>query len=115
MKKKPLENVEFAEAIGKSTLLRIDWLDWKKEQPKNGEDVWVVVKLENGYYPVRGTYFDETFFKSRWRSVKFFDAGIPDIFLKSEDDNRLIAWGRNQTVVQIGIQCVICGELQCQC
>ena len=116
-----LEYVEFAKAVGKSTLLRIDWRDWEKEQPKNGEDMWVVVKLKDGYYPVRGTYFDEilppngSYKESRWKYVRFSETMIPEIYLGSKDAKCLIAWGRNQTVVRLGVQCAICGALQCQC
>ena len=122
--KKKLENPDFARPVGKSSILRIDWKSWDKETPKSGQEIWVILKLKNGYYPVTGTYFDETlpangpFKESRWRQIKFHDFGIPDIFVKPHCDKnqkRLVAWGSHKGVVRLGKNCKKCGCLPCKC
>ena len=110
-KKKELENPDFVRAVGKSSLLRIDWKSWK-EMPKSGDKIWVILRLKKGYYPVTGTYFDEVipaskdghFPASRWKQIKFDDFGIPDIFVgPSHDKNqkRLVAWGVHRGVIRL--------------
>lgn len=121
--KKKLDNFEFSRAIGKSTILRIDWKDWKKELPKAGSPIWIVVRLQNGYYPVQGTYLDETlpasengtFPASRWQSVRFNEYSIPEIYMKSKEWKRLKAWGYNVAVIQLGKDCKKCKRLDCAC
>jgi len=93
-----LENPEFAKVVGTTTFLRLDWQSWDKLPPKN-QQIFVIVRLDNGYYPVTATYLDETlpangpFKASRWQQVKFDDS-IPMVFLGSKDAKRLIAWAR---------------------
>jgi hypothetical protein len=87
-----LENAELAKAVGKVTLTKLIWKSWKKERPKNCQDVFVIIRLKNGYYPVGGTYFDETINGLRFRRVVFNHGNIPDVFLDSKDEKRLIAW-----------------------
>jgi hypothetical protein len=121
--KKKLENFAFSRAVGKSTLLRIDWKDWNKELPKSGAQIWVVIRLENGFYPVQGTYWDETlpasadgkFPSSRWQSVKFTDYGVPEIYLRSKEQKRLRAWGYNVAAITLGKECKKCKRLECAC
>lgn len=123
MKKKKLENLEFAKAAGQSTLLRIDWKDWKKEIPNSGQDIWIVIKLTDGYYPVRGTYWDETlpaskdgtFSKTRWQSVRFDDYFLPEIYIGNKEQKRLIAWGAHKAFVRLGKDCKKCKQLRCIC
>lgn len=113
--KKKLVNQDFAKAAGKYSVIRIDWKNWKKELPKSGQDIWVVIRLDNGYYPVTGTYFDETFPaskdgvvpKSRWQSVKFTEGSIPDTFMGSKDWKRLVAWGVQSGVVRLSKKILI--------
>lgn len=111
-KPKKLDNPDFKFAVGKSSLLRIDWQSWDT-LPKSGQDIWVVLRLQNGFYPVTGTYFDETipaskdghFPETRWKSIKFHDFGIPEIYVgKHHDKNqkRLIAWGAHKGIVRLG-------------
>ena len=93
-----LENPEFAKAVGTTTFLRLDWQSWDKLPPQN-QQIFVIIRLDNGYYPVTATYLDEffeakgPFTASRWQQVKFDDS-IPMIFLGSKDAKRLIAWAR---------------------
>ena len=93
-----LENPEFAKAVGTTTFLRLDWQSWDKLPPQN-QQIFVIVRLDNGYYPVTATYLDEIlpangpFKASRWQQVKFDDS-IPMVFLGSKDAQRLIAWAR---------------------
>lgn len=123
MKKKKTDNPDFSKAVGKSSLLRIDWRDWSKELPTSGQDIWVVIRLKNGFYPVTGTYFDQTlpaskdgnFPQSRWRSVRFTEFGIPETFMGSREWKRLIAWGVHRGVVRLAIDCPKCKRLQCSC
>ena len=123
MKTKRPENPEFARAVGKSTLLRIDWKNWKKEVPTSGQDIWVIIRLQDGYYPVMGTYFDEVipaskdghFPESRWRSVRFQDFGLPDIYIGNKEAKRLVAWGVNRSIVRLGKDCKKCKRLECSC
>lgn len=123
--KKAIINPEFANPVGKSSLLRIDWKSWKDECPKNGTSIWVILKFTNGYVPVTGTYLDHTlpassdghFPETRWRSVKFDDFEYPDIFVGMRDKNekRMIAWGVHRGVVSLGTDCKKCKMLQCNC
>ena len=109
--KKAQDNPDFKFAVGKSSILRIDWKSWD-EFPESGQDIWVVLRLKNGFYPVTGTYFDEVipaskegnFPETRWRSVKFHDFGIPEIYVgKHHDANqkRLIAWGVHKGIIRL--------------
>lgn len=108
-----IENADLAKAVGKSTLLQIDWKSWKKELPPPGLRVFVVLELEKGYYPVPATFYDETipaskdgyFPATRWQQVKFDDSQFPDIFwnCKDENKNRLIAWGRLKAIKHLFI------------
>jgi hypothetical protein len=120
--KRKLKNQDFSRSVGKSSLIRIDWKSWTEEVPQSGQDIWVVVKLEKGYYPVTGYYVDHTipptkgFPKgSRWISVRFHEFGIPEIFKGSRDWKRLIAWGIHKGVVRLGKDCNKCGHLYCSC
>lgn len=124
-KNKKLENPEFAKAVGKSTLLRIDWKDWKKELPPTGVPIWIVIRLSDGYYPVTATYIDEHIpaskdgecAASRWQRI-MFDEYLPDIFIgntKDKNAKRLIAWGRNKGIIQLGTDCHVCKRLDCAC
>lgn len=89
---KKLENPELAKAAGKVTLTKLVWKSWKGKQPENCQDIFVIIRLKNGYYPAGGTYFDETINKLRFRRVVFNHGNIPDIFLDSKEEKRLIAW-----------------------
>lgn len=97
-KKAKLENPQFAKAVGTTTFLRLDWQSWDSLPPENTQ-IFVIVRLENGYYPMTATYYDEVipakgpFKASRWQQVKFDDA-IPTIFLGNKEAKRLIAWAR---------------------
>ena len=123
-KKQEISNIDFADAVGKSSLLRIDWKSWDT-LPENGMDIWVVVRLDKGYYPFTATYHDEiipntdNFPETRWRQIKFHDFEMPDVFvgLYHEDKNfeRLIAWGTHRGIVRLGVDCPICKQLQCIC
>lgn len=83
---------------GKTTFLRLDWKDWKEKQPKSGQRVYVILRLERAYLSLTGIYLDEIlpangpFIASRWQRVEFDDPQIPDTFLESEEDWWLIAW-----------------------
>jgi len=120
-KKKSL-NKEWSNPIGKTTLVRIDWRDWKKEQPKSCEDIIVVIKDKIGDYgPVHATYFDETipaskaFPESRFRRVAFREFGLGEIYLGSKEEKYLVDWGRFKVVKQLTSDCPICKQLICQC
>lgn len=109
--KKKLENPDFAHPVGKSSILRIDWKSFKKELPKSGQDIWVVLKTKNGYLLANGTYFNEVipasgpFEESRWKQIKFHDYGIPEILVGKEyadkNQKRLIAWGVNRGIIRL--------------
>ena len=112
-KKKKQENLDFAHPIGKSSILRIDWKSFKKEMPRSGQDIWVVLRVKNGYMIGTGTYFDEVipastdghFPDTRWRQIKFNDFGIPDILVgkqySDKNQKRLVAWGAHRGIVRL--------------
>ena len=100
---KKIEYPELAKAVGHTTFLRLDWKDWKVEQPKSGEEIYVIVKAENGFIPLTGEYWDVTlpaskdghFKQSRWRSVKFHSLACCELFLDNKLDAKLlIAWAK---------------------
>jgi len=119
--KTKLTNPDFAKPIGKSSLLRIDWKSWDKEVPRHCEDIWVIIRLKKGYFPVTGTYFDQSFPakedmpSARFRSVRFTEFGIPETFMGSKDWKRLIAWGTHRGVVRLAKDCKKCKRLECVC
>jgi len=107
-------------AVGQSTLIRVDWRDWKEEQPKSGEDIIVIAKdKDNDSGPFHATYFDETipagktFPESRFRRVVFRELG--EIYLGSKEEKHLVAWGRLQPVVKLAKECTICKRIDCIC
>ena len=110
MKKKEIVNLDFARAVGKSSLLRIDWKSWKTEMPKSGQDIWVVLRMSNGYSVLTGTYFDEVipargpFKESRWKQIKFHD-GMSEMLVGKEyadkNQKRLVAWGAHRGVIRL--------------
>ena len=54
--KKPLENPQLADKIGKYSYLKILWKDFKKELPPQGKQIVIIVKLKDGYAPITGEY-----------------------------------------------------------
>lgn len=106
-------NLDFANPVGKSSILRIDWKSFKTEMPKKSQDIWVILKVRNGYIVAMGTYFDEVipaskngnFPETRWKQIKFHDFGIPDILVGKEysDKNQkhLVAWGAHRGIVRL--------------
>jgi|FAXJ01.1.fsa_nt_gi hypothetical protein len=112
MKKKlKIENPDFAHPIGKSSILRIDWKSFEKEMPLSGQDIWVVLRVKNGYIIRTGTYFNEVipangpFKASIWKQIKFHDLGLPDILVGKEyadkNQKRLVAWGAHRGIVRL--------------
>lgn len=92
MKKAPtskLENADLAGLIGKHTYLRILWKDWKKELPPANKQIFVIIQLDSGYYPVTAEFLDPNHFKM----IKFDDASLPSIYLGDKETKRLVAWG----------------------
>jgi hypothetical protein len=117
---KKLVGAEFADAIGKTTVLALEWKDWEKELPESGDRVYIISKLEDGFYPVTGIYFDEiipasgTFKKSRWQTVRIDDG--PMVILGGEDANRLIAWAKPKRIGKVlNEDCIICKKVLCCC
>jgi hypothetical protein len=112
-KQKTENNADFANPVGKSSILRIDWKSFKKEMPESGQSIWVVLKAKNGYHVVTGTYFNEVipaskdghFPETTWKQIKFNDFGIPDILVGKEysDKNQkhLVAWGVNRGIIRL--------------
>ena len=107
------QNLDFAHPVGKSSILRIDWKSFKKEMPKSGQDIWVVLKARNGYHVVTGTYFNEVipaskdgnFPETTWKIIKFHDFGCPDILVgkqyANKNQKRLMAWGVNRGIIRL--------------
>jgi hypothetical protein len=112
-RKEKQENLDFAHPVGKSSILRIDWKSFKKEMPKSGQDIWVVLKARNGYHVVTGTYFNEVipaskdgnFPETTWKIIKFHDFGCPDILVgkqyANKNQKRLMAWGVNRGIIRL--------------
>lgn len=91
--KNQLANPELKNVVNSTTHFRVDWKDWKKEQPESGQSIMVVIRLENGYYPAMANYTDEILQGTRWQKIQLHDSAGPMIFLGTRDANRLIAWG----------------------
>jgi hypothetical protein len=109
-------------AVGQSTLIRVDWMDWKKEQPKPYEDIIVIVKGKDNYSgPFHATYFDETipagktFPETRFRRVDFREMGLGAIYLGSKEEKYLVAWGRLVPIIKLAKECTICKRIDCIC
>ena len=112
-RKEKQENLDFAHPVGKSSILRIDWKSFKKEMPKSGKDIWVILKVSNGYMVAQGTYFNEvipasengTFPATTWKQIKFHDFGLPDILVGKEyadrNQKRLVAWGVHRGIIRL--------------
>jgi len=109
---KELPNNDFLKAVGKSSILRIDWKSWN-ELPNSGCRIWIVVRLDKEVVVVTGTYFDETipaskdghFPETRWRQVKFDEFGFPDTFVgpdhRDKNAKRLVAWGYHKGIIRL--------------
>ena len=107
-------------AVGQSSLLRVDWKDWKKETPEHSKDIFVILRFDDGYAPAYAEYFDESFpgnhinfHPSRFRKVRVRDVG--EIFLGTKEAKRLVAWGYVVPVIKLTKECPVCKMLQCQC
>ena len=94
IRKKRLEGSELAKAIGTYTYLRILWKSWKKELPPPHRQIFVIIRLEKGYYALSATVIDPT----GVGLVRFDDSIIPDTYLGGKDAKRLIAWGILQKI-----------------
>jgi hypothetical protein len=109
MKKRNLENADLAERIGNYTYLKILWKSWKKELPPQFKQIFVVVKLKGGYFPMTGTYLEWTseerkdnkgkvvFPPHTFRYVRFDEFRMPEIYLGSKEEKMLISWGMLET------------------
>lgn len=87
--KRKLENADLAERIGNYTYLKILWKSWKKELPPAYKQIFVIIKLKKGYYPVIAEFMDPKHFQV----VKFDDFTMPEIYLGTKEAKMLIAWG----------------------
>jgi hypothetical protein len=117
-KKSKMVDGHWANAVGQTTLLRIDWKSWKDEMPKSGRDIIVICRYEDGYSPLHAEYWDERLSpgpNGRFQSVKFRDSGMPRIFLNDENWDKMVAWGYLKQVFALTKKCPICKNLQCQC
>jgi hypothetical protein len=121
MKKSKLENAEYAKSVGKSTFLKLNWVSWKT-LPKSHQKIFVILRLDKGYYPMTAIYCDEilptngSLKKSHWRIVKFDECLIPEIYLGSKDEKRLIAWAGFYKVGEVlNDTCLICRRKKCNC
>lgn len=129
-KKTKLEGEHLPKLIGKTSYLKVDWKSWKKELPPKDQHIWIIIHLQNGYYTVLGEYFEEAIpygcdqkgnmvIPPRvFRQVRFSDQSIPDVFLGSKDEKRLIGWGEMDKVdlPHEGKEpCIICKEKRCVC
>jgi len=92
--KSKLEGSELAKAIGTYTYLRILWKDWKKELPPLHKQIFVIIRLESGYYPTTA----ELIGPPEIQIVRFDDSTLPDIYLRDKETKRLIAWGVLQKI-----------------
>lgn len=94
-KRKKLENCHLAKMAGKTTRHIIKWISFKEERPPEDTLIFIIVKLDNGYYPVTGLYIvyapDP---KNRWEYIRFDDDTLPETYFNTKDEKRLIAWGR---------------------
>ena len=104
-KKVTLENPQLADKIGKYSYLKILWKDFKKELPPLGKQIFVIINLKKGYYPVTAEYMSWAVAEKRdekgvilneavnFRHIRFDDFRIPEIYIGSPDAKKLIAWG----------------------
>lgn len=104
-KKQKLRNWELAKAVGKSNFFRIEWHSMK-ETPPQGRQVYVIVKLKEGYYAFTADYLEWTsdpkpdekgklpFPPTTFKYFKFDEFRMPEVYLGSPEAKRLVAWGR---------------------
>ena len=101
--KSKLRGAHLAKKVGTTSYIKVEWKSWKKELPPRGEKIFVIVRLTNGYFPILAeylewtsdarTYGNKTIEPVTFRSVRFDDISMPEIYLGSPDQKRLIAWG----------------------
>lgn len=95
-----MSNPQWSRAAGKVTLLKLEWKSWKKELPKSGDDIYLIVKFNDGYLPVTGTYISQMLPANgplkalRWSEVRMYGGNL--ILENKADFRRLIAWAKPQ-------------------
>ena len=89
-KNKHINSPELSRLVGKLTYFSILWKSWKAEMPPANEQIFVILKLDDGYFPVTAEFLDPKNFKQ----IKFDDPVLPDIYFGDKNTKRLIAWGK---------------------
>jgi hypothetical protein len=100
IKKKEVSGIEYANAVGKTTYLMLEWKSWKDELPKSGANIYVILMDHPIYVPVYAQYLDYTLGQNgtsnkpiRFQEVRFPGSTLPDLFFKSnEAEKHLHAW-----------------------
>lgn len=87
----------YAEAVGKITFLKLEWKDWKKELPKSGSNIYVILKSEDRFLPIYAEYLDyeldPLYGRHRFQEVRFPGSRLPELYLGSKDaEEYLHAW-----------------------
>lgn len=82
--------MDLANMVGKKTFLELEWKSWKKELPPAYCQIFVILRLDKGYFPVTAEFLDPENFKV----VKFDDFTLPDCYLESNEGWRLHAWAK---------------------
>jgi hypothetical protein len=82
--------MEFANVVGNTIFLKLEWKSWEDELPPAYEQIFVILRLDKGYYPLTAEFLDPENFKY----VKFDDPRIPDCYLDSNEGWRLHAWAK---------------------
>lgn len=107
--KNKLQNEEYAEAIGKTTFLKLEWKSWD-EPPKSGSNIYVILKGDDGYVPVYGEYLDYQLDPvpgdvgrkpHMFREVRFPGSMLNELYIGSEEAKKhLYAWAYALLVVK---------------
>jgi len=125
--KSKLQGAHLAKKVGTTSYIKVEWKSWKKELPPRGEKIFVIVRLTNGYFPILAEYVEWTSeirndgkYKAiikpvTFRSVRFDDISMPEIYLGSPDQKRLIAWGSMddfdfESEVDLKCRCYLCQQ-----
>lgn len=88
--KKKLDGAEWKNAAGTKTHLELTWHSWKDKLPPAYQEIYIIIQLENGFYPVTGEFLDP----KNFQYVRFNQPVLPDCYLKSDDGWRLHLWAK---------------------
>jgi hypothetical protein len=114
-------NPEFRDAIGKSSLLQIEWKPLSELIVKKQHlSIFIILKNEDGYHPFPAEYIydiSEVTIKTgnNFSNILLHELGKRYYIADPDDMKKIVAWGYLSRVKKLTERCIICKEIQCQC